>query len=107
VYDLVALLTDSYQTFSRDFVEQRLDEYARHLGLDATGRLQVGWEFEMVTVQRKLKDAGRFVFIDRVNNNPNFLGFVDSTISKARLAISRVGECRELQRLGELLDRIV
>ena len=29
VYDLVALLNDSYQTFDRAFVEARLDEYAR------------------------------------------------------------------------------
>ena len=107
VYDLVALLTDSYQTFSREFIEQRLDEYAAHLGLDSEGRRQVGWEFDIVTVQRKLKDAGRFVFIDRVNKNPNFLQFVAPTIQKARLAISRSSECSELRRLGELLDRVV
>lgn len=106
VYDLVALLTDSYQTFGRDFVESRLDEYADHLGLDASGRRQVGWEFDMVTVQRKLKDAGRFVFIDRVNQNPHFLQFVDSTIAKARLAISRLTQSPELGRLGALLDRL-
>ena len=29
VYDLVALLNDSYQTFDRAFVEARLDDYAR------------------------------------------------------------------------------
>jgi hypothetical protein len=30
-------------------------------------------EFWLVTLHRKLKDAGRFVFIDRVRNNPDFL----------------------------------
>ncbi len=29
--------------------------------------------FDLLTVQRKLKDAGRFVFIDRVRKNPGFL----------------------------------
>jgi aminoglycoside/choline kinase family phosphotransferase len=66
IYDLVALLNDSYQTFDRAFVEARLDDYARARGLSAADRRDVGREFDLVTVQRKLKDAGRFVFIDRV-----------------------------------------
>ena len=73
VYDLVALLNDSYQVFDRAFVEARLDDYARARGLDAAERAALGREFDLVTVQRKLKDAGRFVFIDRVKQNPSFL----------------------------------
>ena len=38
VYDLVALLNDSYQVFDRAFVEARLDDYARARGLDAAER---------------------------------------------------------------------
>src|SRR5690606_7595492 len=87
VYDLVAFLTDSYQTFSRQFVEARLDEYADHLGLNAAERHQVGEEFDTITVQRKLKDAGRFVFIDRVNHNPDFLRFVEPTLLKVRAGL--------------------
>jgi aminoglycoside/choline kinase family phosphotransferase len=30
VYDLVALLSDSYQEFDAEFIEERLDEYAEH-----------------------------------------------------------------------------
>ena len=66
VYDLVALLNDSYQVFERVFVEARLDEYAHAATLGAEARAALGREFDLVTVQRKLKDAGRFVFIDRV-----------------------------------------
>lgn len=107
VYDLVALLSDSYQTFERDFVEQRLDEYSRHLGLDDAGRRAVGREFELVTVQRKLKDAGRFVFIDRVRQNPNFLQFVDPTVEKVRGALGRLSGDPVLDRLSELLERVL
>src|SRR5258708_966481 len=60
VYDLVALLSDSYQEFDADFIEERLDEYAQHAGLSGHGRLLLRREFDFVTVQRKLKDAGRF-----------------------------------------------
>src|SRR6185295_3031628 len=35
IYDLVALLSDSYQEFDADFIEERLDEYAEHSGLAA------------------------------------------------------------------------
>lgn len=105
VYDLVALLSDSYQSFDRAFVEARLDEYAAHRGLDEQERAHVGREFDMVTVQRKLKDAGRFVFIDRVKNNPGFLEFVEPTIDKARAALDRLSDHAELVRLARLLDR--
>jgi aminoglycoside/choline kinase family phosphotransferase len=107
VYDLVALLSDSYQSFSREFVEQRLDEYATHHDLDAAGRREVGYEFDVVTVQRKLKDAGRFVFIDRVRGNPNFLQFVDPTIEKVRSALGRLSGDPILARLAELLERVL
>ena len=48
---------------------------------------ELGREFDLVTVQRKLKDAGRFVFIDRVKNNPSFLQFVEPTIAKVRASL--------------------
>ncbi len=107
VYDLVALLTDSYQEFSRDFIEARLDEYALHLGLNDNERLSVAEEFDTTTVQRKLKDAGRFIFIDRVNKNPNFLKFVEPTIAKARAAMARLTHHPELAELDALLERVL
>ena len=106
VYDLVALLNDSYQTFEREFIEARLDEYARELGLDAAGRAEVGRQFDIVTVQRKLKDAGRFVFIDRVKKNPSFLQFIEPTIKKARGALERLGDDPALAQLTALLDAL-
>ncbi len=107
VYDLVALLSDSYQTFDRSFVDERLDEYAAALGFGAEERAAVGREFDMVTVQRKLKDAGRFVFIDRVKKNPSFLEFVEPTIGKARAALDRLRDDPELAELALLLDRVL
>jgi aminoglycoside/choline kinase family phosphotransferase len=107
VYDLVALLSDSYQTFSREFVEARLDDYGAWLGLSAAERQAVGREFDLVTVQRKLKDAGRFVYIDRVNGNPSFLQFVDPTLEKIRGALARLQDVVELRSLSVLLDRVL
>jgi aminoglycoside/choline kinase family phosphotransferase len=106
VYDLVALLGDSYQSFDRAFVAARLAEFAQHMGFDAATEASVAREFDMVTVQRKLKDAGRFVFIERNNKNPSFLRFVAPTIEKARASLARLRDDAELRPLAELLDRV-
>ncbi len=103
VYDLVALLNDSYQEFERSFVEARLSDYAKAAALDAESHARLVYEFDLVTVQRKLKDAGRFVFIDRQKNNSSFLKFVTPTIHKVNGALGRLAatdpEMKELQAI--------
>ncbi|HEY4105492.1 MAG TPA: phosphotransferase [Polyangiaceae bacterium] len=106
VYDLVALLGDSYQSFDRAFVEARLHEFSDYMEFDAATEDQVKREFDMVTVQRKLKDAGRFVFIEHKNKNPSFLKFVAPTIEKARASLARLTDDAELRPLAEFLDRV-
>ncbi len=106
IYDLVALLNDSYQTFDRAFVEARLDDYARARGLSASERTEVGREFDLVTVQRKLKDAGRFVFIDRVKHNPSFLRFVEPTIAKVLSSLARLQDDPDMRALQAVLSRV-
>ena len=107
IYDLVALLNDSYQVFDRALVAARLDDYARARGLDAAGRADLGREFDLVTVQRKLKDAGRFVFIDRVKGNPAFLEFVEPTIAKVRASLARLSADDDMRALSALLARVL
>jgi len=107
VYDLVALLSDSYQEFDRAFIEERLDEYAVHAGLTDGERPALRREFDLVTVQRKLKDAGRFVFIHQRNGNPSFLPFVEPTIAKARAAMARLGDDKDMQELAAVIDRVI
>jgi aminoglycoside/choline kinase family phosphotransferase len=98
VYDLVALLNDSYQTFDRAFVEARLKEYE-----DAG---EIVEQFDYVTVQRKLKDAGRFVFIHQKKGNDSFLRFVSPTIRKVGEALSRLAaRDDDMKALQSLLNR--
>lgn len=108
VYDLVALLNDSYQTFDRAFVEARLSDYASAAGLDRASRDALVFEFDLVTVQRKLKDAGRFVFIDRQKNNPSFLKFVVPTVGKVGKTLERLAPHDEdMRALQRILARVV
>jgi N-acetylmuramate 1-kinase len=106
VYDLVALLNDSYQEFDRAFVESRLADYAKAAGLGVDSHRSLALEFDVVTVQRKLKDAGRFVFIDRKKGNPSFLKFVTPTIQKVNGALARLAaEDADMAALQQILRR--
>jgi len=87
VYDLVALLNDSYVDVPFDLQRRIIARYAARRDLDAAALAR---EFDLVTVQRKLKDGGRFVFIDRVRGNPAFLPFVDVSFSRVRAALGRL-----------------
>jgi len=107
IYDLVALLNDSYQSFDRAFVEARLDDYARVAPLDAGERATLGREFDFATVQRKLKDAGRFVYIERAKGNASFLRFVEPTIARVRSSLARLAEDEDMRALSDLLGRVL
>lgn len=102
VYDLVALLRDSYVILSEELVDELLAEYLR-LG-EAAGLLveeakAFRYLFDLQTVQRKLKDAGRFVFIDAVKKNPGFLPHIPSSLAYAATAMKRQPRLAKLQEI--------
>ncbi|MDF1564187.1 MAG: phosphotransferase [Deltaproteobacteria bacterium] len=93
VYDLVALLRDSYVELTRPEVEGLIDRYLdayRSLGGTPPDRDELDELFDLQTVQRKLKDAGRFVFIDRVKQNDSFLPSIPASLKYAREALGRL-----------------
>jgi|SRR5215217_8708033 len=101
-YDLVALLRDSYVELDRDFVDAMLDRYIATFQ-EASGERIDAVEFkaffDLLTVQRKLKDAGRFEYINRVKGNPGFLVSIPASLRYVREAFRRRPELRELQEL--------
>ncbi len=102
VYDLVALLRDSYVTLSREEVGAlltRWEDAYRSLGGTPPERATLEELFDVQTVQRKLKDAGRFVYIDRVKRNPSFLPFIAPSLAYAREALLRLPEYAELHEV--------
>jgi aminoglycoside/choline kinase family phosphotransferase len=101
-YDLVALLRDSYVELPDDLVEAMLHRYLARLEAEGGPRLPYGpfrETFDLLTVQRKLKDAGRFVFIDRVRGNPGFLVSIPASLRYVREALARQPELAPLRRL--------
>jgi N-acetylmuramate 1-kinase len=104
-YDLVALLCDSYVTLDEALQDALLERYAERRGLDA-GTLRDG--FWLVAAQRKLKDAGRFVYIDRVRQNPGFLRWYGSSlihVGRALQRLERTADAPPVGALGTILSR--
>ncbi len=107
VYDLAGLLRDSYVCLPAELIGEALDRWReRRLerGLWAPSRTEVRRAFHLQTVQRKLKDAGRFVYIDRVKGNPSFLPNVGRSLSYAASSLARLAD---YAHLADLLADIV
>jgi len=100
-YDLVALLRDSYVVLSADEVESLVGEFVAQAGIADAGAFRR--LFLLQTLQRKLKDVGRFVFIDRVRKNPSFLRWIPSTVGYLRAAVGAAPG--ELSALREIFGR--
>jgi aminoglycoside/choline kinase family phosphotransferase len=101
-YDLVALLRDSYVELDQPFIEAMLRRYLARLAEAGGPVLEYGpfrQTFDLLTVQRKLKDAGRFVFIDRVRKNPGFLVSIPASLKYVREALARRPDLQPLQAL--------
>jgi aminoglycoside/choline kinase family phosphotransferase len=104
-YDLVALLRDSYVELQRPLIDEMLQRYLERFAAEGGPRLgadEFVAFFDLLSVQRKLKDAGRFVFIDQVKKNPSFLPHIPSSLRYVRDALQRRPDLREVQ---EILQR--
>ncbi len=105
VYDAVALLRDSYIEIPHSLLGELVARVSTSIAATSAARgaspETVQRWFWLQTLQRKLKDAGRFVYIDRVKGNPGFLRFIDSSLRYVADAASRLPE------YGDLFDVLV
>jgi aminoglycoside/choline kinase family phosphotransferase len=95
-YDLVALLCDSYVSLDLGLQESMIDRYAALRRIDPAA---LRGEFWHVTLHRKLKDAGRFIYIDRVRKNPDFLQWYPQSLVYVGRATAQIPALEELERL--------
>jgi aminoglycoside/choline kinase family phosphotransferase len=107
-YDLVALLCDSYLAISAELQAQMLARYATQRGFADVQRVALRRGFDWIAVQRKLKDAGRFVFIDRVRQNAAFLNYYPRSLSYVDRALCDLSpDHPEARELAALLRRVL
>jgi len=106
-YDLASLLRDAYIALDEWLIDELINRYltimgdhpAVGLGREAFRRL-----FDLTSVQRNLKAAGRFVYIDRVKHNPKFLADIPRVLGYVRRNLAKY---RELDALRNHLSPYV
>ena len=103
-YDLVALLCDSYVDLDLDLQEEMVNYYRSQMGLSGSDGSDFHHSFWLVALHRKLKDAGRFVFIDRVRKNPEFLRFYPQSLRYVGRALVKLDG---FEGLDALLKRLI
>ncbi len=101
-YDLASLLRDSYLSLSEKLITELLDYYIdRKQSLEgmAVNRQRFVKLFDMMSIQRNLKAAGRFAYIDAVKHNSNYLQFIPPTLGYVRKNLSKYPELGELHAI--------
>jgi aminoglycoside/choline kinase family phosphotransferase len=103
VYDLASLLRDSYRTIEDSLVDELVRYYwermKNRLG-PADGPEGFRRRLDLMSIQRNLKAAGRFAYIDRVKRNPRYLAYIPRTLRYVRRNLERHPE---LSSVGKTL----
>lgn len=107
IYDLVSLLRDSYVELNLSLRTRLIDYYWSHSQKAHQlfkGREELAKIFNWMTIQRKLKDAGRFVYIAQVKKNRSFLPYLPASLKYVAEALERE---KSLEPLWEFLKKQV
>ncbi|MDH5640057.1 MAG: phosphotransferase, partial [Nitrospira sp.] len=100
-YDLASLLKDAYIQIDESMIDILVDYY-----LDQLAERKVVWTnraafrrlFDLTSIQRNLKAAGRFVYIDRVKGNPKFLADIPRVLSYVKRNLQKYPELELLRK---------
>jgi aminoglycoside/choline kinase family phosphotransferase len=101
-YDLASLLRDAYIALDESLIDRLVEYYldqlqeGRHLW---TNREVFRRLFDFTSIQRNLKAAGRFVYIDRVKGNPKFLADIPRTLGYVKRNLDKYPELFTLRKL--------
>ena len=99
-YDLASLLKDAYIELEEAVVDSLIDHFLN--GLAAHGQVRPDRAtfrrlFDLTSIQRNLKAAGRFVYIDQVKQNPKFLADIPRVLGYVKRNLSKYPELATLQ----------
>ncbi len=110
-YDLASLLRDSYIALDEFLIDRLITRYVEGMGQMLSWSQQTAMLlhdpiafrrlFDFTSIQRNLKAAGRFVYIDRVKGNPSFLASIPRTLKNVRANLDKYSQ---LQRLSAHLS---
>lgn len=108
-YDAVALLRDSYIVLPPDEFKAHVTTWARTtlptLPAFEGGSDELTQAFHLQTIQRKLKDSGRFELFAIQQGKTRYLDYLPASIGYVRDAIQALGYPEELDALHRVLSR--
>ncbi|THJ17229.1 MAG: aminoglycoside phosphotransferase [Nitrospira sp. CG24B] len=100
-YDLASLLRDAYIRLDEALVDDLVGYYLDQLAEQRfvwTNRAAFRRLFDLTSIQRNLKAAGRFVYIDRVKANSKFLADIPRVLSYVKRNLEKHPELDTLRR---------
>jgi aminoglycoside/choline kinase family phosphotransferase len=100
-YDLASLLRDAYVALEEPFIDELLTYYHELMVKEARpipDRRTLRKVFDLTSIQRNLKAAGRFVYIDRVKHNSKFLADIPRTLGYVRGNLMKYPELAVLRK---------
>src|SRR5437773_2684170 len=105
-YDLASLLRDSYLSLEQDLIDELVIRYLEGRAkasapLDRVTFLRL---FDLTSIQRNLKAAGRFVYIALEKHNDRYLQYIPRTLGYVRRNLEHY---RDLHPLRKALARYV
>ncbi|MCA9498131.1 MAG: phosphotransferase [Nitrospira sp.] len=105
-YDLASLLRDSYIALDEGVIDRLIARYVegmrRNLSLSQQSAMLLDDPiafrrlFDFTSIQRNLKAAGRFVYIDRVKGNSSFLASIPRTLKNVRANLDKYPQLHRL-----------
>jgi N-acetylmuramate 1-kinase len=100
-YDLASLLRDAYIALDEALIDRLIDRFldqAAMRGQVRTDREVFRRLFDFTSIQRNLKAAGRFVYIDRVKGNPKFLADIPRVLNYVKRNLQKYPELATLRK---------
>lgn len=100
-YDLASLLRDAYIALDESLIDELIAYYLDQLEAQRkvwTNREAFRRLFDFTSLQRNLKAAGRFVYIDQVKGNPKFLADIPRTLGYVRRNLYKYPELFTLRK---------
>jgi aminoglycoside/choline kinase family phosphotransferase len=103
VYDLASLLRDSYAVLPEPVVDDLINYFLdrrsewNNKGLQRPERAPFRKLFDLMSLQRNLKAAGRFVYIDIVKKRPHLLPYIPQTLGYVWRNLNRYEELKKLR----------
>jgi len=100
-YDLASLLRDAYIALEESLIDELVQYYLDRMaeqGAVWADRAAFRRLFDLTSIQRNLKAAGRFVYIDQVKKNPKFLSDIPRVLGYVRRNLTTYPELATLRK---------